>query len=503
MALDSSILIEEFIRFEEDVFTVPDVAKFVRSRGSRASKADILDALNNSDFVFTLIDQQYVTRAGVFTGREFSFKPTKEEIAKKHVILGHRCMPFINPEISPDRITVISGGKIINPEPVSFSMNLALDVFALFGEGFCIPSIINDSANKKVPLSSVQYSLPQEVTLTSWSLDKICNGKEFKYGDRILCHVSQWNNGNVEMKYLPCANNSNQLSLQDIEREEWYDYFEKGLLDGFDTKGPLSSIEEQLALLFLEHQNELCVETCGSAEEFLKHTKKIGFSNYGVESRIWRNGETIPFIGKWNEIYPGNLLMREISLLFSGTILDAYIENYIYLESKKDSKKVEKKSSDEIIQSLSEKIFPFNLKLPQAERKLILLNMEKRLAIIEKEYDRFRDYNIAPLRERVVDLFSQVSQLVCNIAASDLDLHKFPQQELVILVQLFGHLIRIIEEIENVFIRDAFPVDDVMLSLNGMADTYDEIGPILSDALDYNTYNSFEIINNSQESKNE
>ena len=70
------------------------------------------------------------------------------------------------------------------------------------------------------------------------------------------------------------ANSSSELTADDLEREEWYSNFEKGLINGFETNGPVSSIEQQLAFLFLENQQELCIKNCGSAEEFLKHTKK-------------------------------------------------------------------------------------------------------------------------------------------------------------------------------------------------------------------------------------
>ena len=75
-----------------------------------------------------------------------------------------------------------------------------------------------------------------------------------------------------------------------------------------------------------------------------------------------------------------------------------------------------------------------------------------------------------------------------------LPLTDFPQQELVIIVQLFGHVVRIIEEMENFYIRDRFPFDDVQMSLDGMEETFEDIKGTLSMALEDNTYKNFTIV---------
>ena len=134
------------------------------------------------------------------------------------------------------------------------------------------------------------------------------------------------------------------------------------------------------------------------------------------------------------------------------------------------------------------------LKVSPSERKLILLNIEKRRDILDKVYNQFADYKLAPIRQRVLDLFSQVSVLLCSIGCSGLKLEDFPQQELVILVQLFSHIARIVEEMENEFIQDSFPYEDVQLSLDGMEETFDDIGGLLHRSLEAITYDSFKIV---------
>lgn len=485
MVLDEAALVDNFLLSYPNTFTVEEFCRMMKEDGVKFTKDYALSLLNNSDMIFSLINEEFITRAGVFTGRWFSFKPSAEEIQKGYIILGHRCMPFVNPEVAPDEINVTNGKIIINPKAVSFSMNLALDTFALYGEGYVLPYIFNDHSNKKLQLSSVQYGMPGEITLTAWPLSKIIGGKLIKFGDRILGRVVGWAENMVELSVLP-ANPSDELTTDDLEREEWYSNFEKGLISSFESSGPVSSIEQQLAFLFLENQQELCTRNCGSAEEFLKHTKKIGFSPYGVESRIWYANTPVPYIGNWNKNTSAESLFSNMSMFFSAQIIDSYIKNFLFDERENNSKKT--------VENLVNEIFPATLKMTAAEHKLVLLNIEKRRDILNKVYNQFVDYKLAPVRRRVLDLFSQVSYLLCAIGSSGLSLQDFPQQELVILVQLFSHVARIVEEMENDFLRDAFPYDDVLLSLDGMEETFDEIGDILHNSLEAITYDSIKII---------
>ena len=482
-------IIEEYLTAQLDVFTADDFYKYLKSQGAKISKNDAKEILQVSELVFSLVNNEFVTRAGVFTGRWFSFKPSREEVEKGKIIIGHRCIPFTNSQIPPDSISVMVNGELIESSSDSFSMNLAMDTFALFGEGYVIPYIFNDKSNKSLPMSSVQYSMPQEINLTCWPLSSIVGSGQFKYGDRILCRVVSWGDCIVEMRHQSSGISSMMISDEAVRREEWYTFFENGLLESFDRHGPSSSIEEQLSFLFLENQEQLCVHDCGSIEEFLAHTSKISFEPYGVESRIWRKGEQVPYIGKWNA--PGlnrALLITDMALTLTPHVIDAILEDRIY-----DKSRGKTDISDDF-EDVVNKIFPNMALISPSERRFVLLNIEKRNDILEKMYNQFSDYPIAELRKRILDLFTRVSELFCEISSSGVDVENFPQQELVILSQLYSHVCRLLEEVENVYMRQEFPTDDVALSLEGMEETFDEICGTLFSALESNRFKGFELV---------
>lgn len=474
MKKDISVILRNYFSVQENIFSVSDFMAYLKSKGIKLSFDEALGILNSSNYVFPLINDEFITRAGVFTNKWFSIKPSKEEIKKDRLVLGHRCMPFINPDIPPCDIKIITPTARPFPRFDTFSMNFALDVFAFYGEGYVIPYIINDRANKDFSLQSVQDSLPNQTSLTCWTLSQVA-GRKMNYGERLLCRVVDWPSNTIEVqlieKELPQNKEELQITVDDLQRERWYNYFEKGFLESFEKNGPSGSIEEQLALLFLENIDVLCVKNCGSSEEFLRHTKQIGFANYGVESRIWRTNEVVPYVGNWNNEISDELMLAEISSNFTPQIIDAYLHQNLFCKNHLKPTKT--------IEEIAACIFPPSLIMNKVERTAILLNLEKRNDILNKKYLGSFDNDIAPLRERTLNLFTQVNKLMCSIGGAKLDMKKFPQSELVILTQLYGHIINIIDELENIFLRLKFPVNDVMLSLNGMEETFIEIKSVL------------------------
>ena len=73
-------IIEEYLTEQLDVFTPDEFYRYLKSKGAKVNKADAAEILHVSDLVFSLVNNEFVTKAGVFTGRWFSFKPSREEV---------------------------------------------------------------------------------------------------------------------------------------------------------------------------------------------------------------------------------------------------------------------------------------------------------------------------------------------------------------------------------------------------------------------------------------
>ena len=177
-----------------------------------------------------------------------------------------------------------------------------------------------------------------------------------------------------------------------------------------------------------------------------------------------------------------------MALTLTPRVIDAILEDRIY------DKKRGKTDIPDNFEDVIKKIFPNMAMISSSERRLVLLNIEKRNDILEKMYNQFSDYPIAEMRKRILSLFTRVSELFCEIGGSGIDAKTFPQQELVILSQLYSHVVRLLEEVENVYMRPQFPTDDVSLSLEGMEETFEDISVALVSSLESNRFKGFEIV---------
>ena len=76
--LDAYLML--FVRQELRPFKTSDIIHFLRNSGIEVSSADIKSLLDTHPYVFHLSKKEYISRAGCFTGRLLSIKPTKFEI---------------------------------------------------------------------------------------------------------------------------------------------------------------------------------------------------------------------------------------------------------------------------------------------------------------------------------------------------------------------------------------------------------------------------------------
>ncbi|MCF0241970.1 MAG: hypothetical protein HUK25_04990 [Treponema sp.] len=455
------LVVHEFSRTCLEPFTADDFRSYLKTKKIRLSKSEAYDILTTLDDVFALVDQKFITRAGAFTDRWFSFKPTREEVEAGAFVPGHRFMPFLDPTIYPRNATIIAGGDTIDSVPVKISTNTLMDIHAFLGEGYVIPYILTDPACDSIALSSVQYGLPTNLTVTGFSLESFFQ-QGFEFGDRILCRITDWAHSIIEA-YIVKGKKSLKMTREDMEMEEWYSHFEEAFLEKFEKHGPCRSIETQLSLLFLEEQRVLCNENCGSAEEFLMHTSQIGFQTYGIESRIWRKNEEIPYIGNWNREFLTTTPLPQIALLSSDSVITAYIKN-----------SMSKTGKIEDAETLYRQIFPENLSMNEFEEKFIMLHLKKRIDIVKSSYSRFTDFPLIKLRRSVLFLFNRIINLVCEVNKVNC-IEDFPQQDIIVITQILEHTVNMLDEIEEEPSRAAIDAEDMMTSLDGMTDTFEAV----------------------------
>lgn len=462
--------IKEYFRTHLGIFTAKDFQQFLKKYKLKITQDEAAEFLHSADYIFPLVDNKFITYATAFTGRWFSFKPTEEEVNAGAFVIGHRFMPFYDPGAKPYNATLILNDQVVPSSVIELSMNSAMDLFALFGEGYTLPSILDDPACNRISYTEARYGLPTKTSLTGFSLEPYFQ-QGFEYGDRILCRILDWNQCIVETKIKKERHKTLKFSMDDIEQSEWYGQFEDLMLKQIEKNGPCASIEKQLATLILEEQQTLCNENCGSIEEFLTHCSKIDISSYGLETRIWHSKEEVPFIGNWNrELIRANPY-ETLSLLSSEVIINSYIKDMLFRNKDCDASE------------LFKEIYPDSMNFTDFEENFILLHLKKRIDIVESEYNRFIDHPIGRIRHSVLILFKKVMALVNSVSSFGVQLEEFPQSELVVLSQLVDHCATYLGEFENIPSQLEGELDDMNTSLTCLADTFEAIEDTLRSAV--------------------
>ncbi|MBM7022112.1 hypothetical protein [Treponema sp. Marseille-Q4523] len=484
MKAQAKTLIDRFLRTYREVFSDKDFARILGKMGMRVTRTICEDYLASSDCVFALDDGLYITRAGAFSNRFFSFKPTRYEVEHKCFAAGARCMPFVDPEMLPSSFTFTYKGEVLPPKIVTFASPDAADLFALYGAEFASQYIAADPANEGLDLAAHDFELPSEVHLTVNSLEPLVKYCGFKYGDRILCRVVDWDYGRIEVVPVKRDENPMRMQADDLERQNWYARLESDFLESFAVAGPCASIEEQLACIFFDDGKALCTAHCGSVEEFLLQSRKVAYEPFGVETRLWKAGEEVPAVGTWNNFL--NIDTDSDDPIFEDLaapdfVFDAYIEDQLF----------EKKYDPDLV---LERILPDGVHLKPEERKILLLHIDSCHAIIKKDYNWFADFHIGPLRRRALALYRKASRLVLEIDRSAVNLERYPQQELVILSQIYNHVLRMLEMIEREPTAAAEDVDEIAASLDGMECNFEDISGELTDAVKSESGSGFVVV---------
>lgn len=481
---NTSLYINRFLRAYLNVFTLKEFIMYLNYLDVSITKEEAEEIIDGSSYVFPLARGKYITRAAVFTNKYFSFVLTKEEIENKCFVPGHRCMPFVDPDIISCSLIFKYKNEILSKRTKEFSKEFALEHFSLYGEEYEAQYIANDFGMRDFKLSENDYEIPQNVSFCSVDLSEIMKDEELVPGDRIFLKVVNWDEGILEIEPEHRSKDSKlELTDDDIERNKWYKTLEKSLLELFKKIGPCGSIEEELAVAFFEHIDDLTQKSCGSIEEFLKKTKKVSVELFGVETRLWKKGENVPAVGSWNGDIDSNKKAIPENLIYSvpDFMLDEYIKDFAY----------QKKNN---LNDLLKIIFPKSFYIPDKYREELLLHITNRNDIILKSYNWFADKKIGEIRNRALALYTKISYLVYEIDRTGGKFGSYPQQELVILVQLYTHLSKLIETISydpESIVKD---YDTISVSIEGMEFNFEDIEGELRNAVFACKKNEFTVV---------
>ena len=464
--------VELFLRQRITTFTIRTLRQHLEKQGYTSFPDNFDSYIDSHPNVFKVSKKQYLTRAGCFTGRFFAIKPTQYEIENGILIPGDRCMPFVDQEMLPDELTFFVDNKIVKQKIGEFPLTELLKHYNLYGEEYSAQYLAMDSSNADKNFAETDFMLPSVMKLTVLDMKALYKKWKFAYGDWIRVYVVDWDDGMLVMEPR-CEHKTNRFeeTAAEQERAEWNKAFEKALEESLRTYGPCGSIEEQLACVFVDNMYTLTGPECGSVEEYLEWSDKIGLVEYGVESRLWFVGEEVPATGKWGgepemqNITEGTLY-DTFNLPIPEFMLEAYIRDSLYLK--------EKDSAGILPRIVNDCGF-----LNKWQEGFLLLRLHRQREQISKKYNWFADYEVGEVRHKALELYSKILTLICRLDRCTVPVQRMPQHELIVLSQLFGHTAKLISGLlfqKNLSDKE---LDSSRLSVEGMEFSFEDIKPAL------------------------
>lgn len=455
--------VEKFIRTRLEPFTLSDYLTAASNGGARLSREEGADCLSSCPYVFSFGKEHFLTYAGAFTGRYFSIKPTREEISQGMFVSGGRCIPFADVNIEPHRLVFRYKGRRLKRKVGEFSSGNAVDMFALYGVEFAPQCIAGDNANLSLAIDENDYRLPAKVKLTGYALN-------LKAGDRLLCYVSNWDKGIIDIERIESA--TLEIQEVDFKRQEWYEELEDALITCIENTGPGNSIATQLCLVFINNVQELCVDYCGSVMEYLEQNRKVTYADYGVETRLWKAGEEVTAVGIWSEDTDSSYHdMLEQFIYPTDFVVYALVMDQLY-KQKRDTQSI-----------VALTMLP-HIKFSKSDEAIFAMQIRSIHDKLKKDYNWFADAAIAPLRGRLLEFYKRVRQLALDIYYEDMPLDEYPQQALVVFLQIFTNIMKTLSMMQTDSEYVVEFLDETEKSLESMESDFEKVEGILRDAIE-------------------
>ena len=436
------------------------------SRGNRSQLSDflVINCLAFCNKEGKDKEDLWLSRAGLFTDREFAVVPSKMELAAGIFIPGSRCIPFANPNLLPSQYKFFARGDRLETILVDTTEDEINPYYALYGEEFTAQYLAMDNSESREIFSDFDSFMEgdHEFPVTVVDMRDFYWKNKVHSGDILIFRVEDWSASvfSVSVRYKKDTDNE--------KLKKWRDIFETDLILSFQTDGPAASIEEQIATAFFIGGQKLFGLPPDDISAAIAVSKKVELTPYGAETRLWQKGVPFPVPGSWNKWLQGTTgiddtgLFHQTGIPVCREILNAYVMDALYKHETTPEAVI---SRIENLASSPAKDFPKY----QSVKRLV----SSEFFLQKESYNWFADRRIGEYRGKLVNLYSRIIILVHSVQKTGVSPKNIPDQDVIMMGQLTAHVVTCLES----FYHNPLDSDIRMLkeSLEGMEDTFNEL----------------------------
>ena len=485
MTLIQEDALYEFLENTDEEFMVDDVVSHVRKKDPTRSimLAEELTAfINRRKLAFNAERGKWLSRRAFFSPLSFVINPTRLELSNGILIPGHRCVPFANSNLLPHEYTFFYKNKEIPFTTSEAAPEEFYPYYVIFGEEYAPQYVARDNSKNEEAFFMDPYEDPPEVSIKTVDMRKLYMEMKFIPGDRFLVTTLNWKKGNFLLEKIP----RDTWSKHDLN--SWFTAAEEAFERSFNTLGPGSCTEEQLAYAYWLGSSRLREVPAYSLDEYLyDRSDKIEVAPYGIETRYWYAGREIP-----DQVELDNLNIRPdatplevffllMNIPISEFVVQSFIRDSLFREG----------GDPELIR---QRLIPVQKEIDEKNSKLLDDYIMAVIREFKVNYNIFTDKRAGPIRTRAVEMHKSVIELEARLNKSGIDTSWLPRHTFIILSQIQMHTSGVLEDLGS----DESPTEEEMdaldSSLDSMVETYEDIKELINESIKNFRRNNFTLV---------
>tara|TARA_B100000809_G_scaffold138745_1_gene136370 strand:- start:1472 stop:2974 length:1503 start_codon:yes stop_codon:yes gene_type:complete len=371
---------------------------------------------------------EYVPRRSYFKGARFRIALTPYERKNRILVPGHRFIPFCNPTVMPFEVQLNYRGELLSTRSITCCVEDMLIYHSLLPPAATAGLLL---AHRQLDSLDPDALAPAaQVEMDVFDLDAVFEHDNISDSDTLLCTVTSWENGCYDVVNSPLL--EREFDFASVRR--WSDTLEQLLIGGFDELGPTTTVSEQLAQALFAGPPFLLTEPGMHFGGFLSWSREVRLRGDSTRTFLWFRDEEPPELFElfdedvFNDDGDGDgeleSLMEFLGLSVNEDAYEAFIRDELF-------------SGGNNLDNVVERILTGRpVDFSEEHRQAFIAISAELWDDISADYDRERDAVAGPLRQCVLEIFTDQVKWIRRLDRINVDIADLPQESFVAFSQV-------------------------------------------------------------------
>ena len=371
---------------------------------------------------------EYVPRRLYFKGARFRIALTPYERQNRILVPGHRFIPFCNPTVEPFEAQLNYHGELLSTRSVTCRVEDMLIYHSLLPPAATAGLLL--ARQQLDSLDPDALAPAAQVEMDVFDLSALFERDIISDSDTLLCTVTSWENGCYDIVNSPLL--EREFDFASVRR--WSDTLEQLLIGGFDELGPTTTVSEQLAQALFAGPSFLLTEPGMHFGGFLSWSQEVNLRGDSMRSFLWFRDEEPPELFElfdedaFNDDGDGDgeleSLMEFLGLSVNEDEYEAFIRDELF-------------SGGNNLDNVVERILTGrSVDFPEEHRQAFIALSAELWDDVSADYDRELDAVAGPLRQRVLEIFTDQIKWIRRLDQINVDIVDLPQESFVAFSQV-------------------------------------------------------------------